>query len=658
MSSFNHEGSTQRPSFTPEGLASLDRAVRSDGSEDAHVPSAGTVGEFAHTYFSRGVHGACATFPAVSRHLGIDAPPLTDAYRRAVTRPDLTSGRSFDAIAPMAMPAFGAFRLDAPPMMMSSPVDEELPASLQTMVAEASQRCEMCAELVADVFQMLIDDGLAMHPSHEMPDGIGLAPESWRTGMDFSPAFAAPLMMAPLMMAPPMSLATTDRTYEIGRSRLRVHVGDLTESRADVMVSSDDDALSMGGGVSRALLRAANRTAYRREATRAIANERPRVGDVVVTGAPGLEARFVFHVVTLSLTRPATQPDLIADAVVRQAVATCLTQAQQLGCHSIAFPVLATGVAQVAYDASLTQMLAAIVAHLRDSREPLGVEVVLHQEGPWFTGEPLLPRFDEVLQRCDGFMLEERDELFVLRWPGDDDPDDVLPWELTPAGEVMSDARRRQSVIRSLRDLDARRLLLEREQIGLCVGKEPSDEARLLAVTDRLETLRERRRVLERALVGTPFARPQGIYLSSTYTDLRVYRTAVEDVFESTPFYVGGDQRQSTAPIVSREVLLTQIESAAAFMGVVGWRYGSRDQATGKSYPELEYEYAVAQGKPIFLFLAAEGVVAPGGDDADGAARIRQFRARVAARHDVRYFADVAELATQVQGALRQMGRP
>ena len=50
---------------------------------------------------------------------------------------------------------------------------------------------------------------------------------------------------------------TTKRTYQVGASTLSLEFGDITGSKADVLVSSDDSYLTMGGGVSAAIRRAA-----------------------------------------------------------------------------------------------------------------------------------------------------------------------------------------------------------------------------------------------------------------------------------------------------------------------------------------------------------------------------------------------------------------
>ena len=47
-----------------------------------------------------------------------------------------------------------------------------------------------------------------------------------------------------------------EKAYQFGKSRLIIKLGDLTSAVTDVIVSSDDAYLSMGGGVSASILRA------------------------------------------------------------------------------------------------------------------------------------------------------------------------------------------------------------------------------------------------------------------------------------------------------------------------------------------------------------------------------------------------------------------
>ena len=166
-----------------------------------------------------------------------------------------------------------------------------------------------------------------------------------------------------------------ERTYSLGTSSLTVRFGDITTSAAEVLVSSDDYHLSMGGGVSRAILDAGGRS-IAVDASKWIPLYR---GDVAVTGAGVLSARFVFHVVTIG-----PQPgggDAWAEAddpveSVRAATRRCIALARELGVESIAFPSLGSGVAGIPTESVAAAMADAMAAEL-GSGSPLRIEMYL-----------------------------------------------------------------------------------------------------------------------------------------------------------------------------------------------------------------------------------------------------------------------------------------
>src|SRR5205823_1595827 len=119
--------------------------------------------------------------------------------------------------------------------------------------------------------------------------------------------------------------------------RLSIRRGDITTEVVDAIVSSDDEFMTMGGGVSKAI-RERGGPEIHREAKR-YAPVRP--GRAVVTTAGKLSAKYVFHGVTLSFENwglVVPSRDLIAEIV-----ASCFYHADTLGVRSIAFPLLGTG---------------------------------------------------------------------------------------------------------------------------------------------------------------------------------------------------------------------------------------------------------------------------------------------------------------------------
>ena len=451
------------------------------------------------------------------------------------------------------------------------------------------------------------------------------------------------------------STVTAGRTYLVGNSRLTVRSGNITASRAEVIVSSDDDDLSMGGGVSRAIGMAGSWHDIRDQVARALASRQPLVGDVVVTSAPGLTARFVFHAVTISYRRQHGQANLIRDAVVRQLVTRALDLATRLECRSIAFPLLATGVASLDARESAIQMIEGIASHLVTSNTALEVEVYLFQEDFWHRDHAILPVFENVIATRDGYALSPEAGATRLSWweTSAGAPHDEV---LLPDDGTLPEGRRQQSVLRTLRWLDERRAELETEHVSLLVGTVPANQARLVHLEDQLARLKRWRERFGREASGRSpeSVDSRAVFVSSTYVDLRDHRNAVRQEITDMGLNFIGMEGFLPGPSAPADVMLDHLRRSRYYLGIIGWRYGSRDPDTGKSYTQFEYEHANALGLPVFVFMASEHMpVLPSAlDEDDGGMRVRQFRNQLRNDHIVAEFSDTADLKRLVRQVL------
>lgn len=87
-----------------------------------------------------------------------------------------------------------------------------------------------------------------------------------------------------------------EKTYQLGKSKLTLKFGDITTSSSEVIVSSDYNYLSLGGGFSAAILKAGGQEI----ALDAAKNVPAKLGDVVITTAGRLKSKYVFHAVTIA----------------------------------------------------------------------------------------------------------------------------------------------------------------------------------------------------------------------------------------------------------------------------------------------------------------------------------------------------------------------
>ncbi len=113
-------------------------------------------------------------------------------------------------------------------------------------------------------------------------------------------------------------------------------VGDLTEQRVDAIVNAANEALAAAAGVCGAIRRAGGDEIFEECARLGGC----ATGDAKATSAGRLPARHVVHAVGPVWRGGAHgEPDLLASAYRR-----ALEVAEELGCRTIAFPALSTGI--------------------------------------------------------------------------------------------------------------------------------------------------------------------------------------------------------------------------------------------------------------------------------------------------------------------------
>jgi O-acetyl-ADP-ribose deacetylase (regulator of RNase III)/pimeloyl-ACP methyl ester carboxylesterase len=165
-----------------------------------------------------------------------------------------------------------------------------------------------------------------------------------------------------------------EQSYEFGQSTLTIRLGNLRDARTDVIVTSDDQQLSMGGrGVAATIHEAAGDAVL-------AARERVPVplGGVVSSGAGKLASQGVkqiFHAATIPSAgnRGVEDPGGVIASATKQAIAML----QAMGLKSIAFPALGTGHARFDPTAVALAMCEEIRTALLASQTPLAVEIWL-----------------------------------------------------------------------------------------------------------------------------------------------------------------------------------------------------------------------------------------------------------------------------------------
>ncbi|MEG2816778.1 MAG: DUF4062 domain-containing protein, partial [Comamonas sp.] len=96
------------------------------------------------------------------------------------------------------------------------------------------------------------------------------------------------------------------------------------------------------------------------------------------------------------------------------------------------------------------------------------------------------------------------------------------------------------------------------------------------------------------------------VFISSTYTDLLSERQAAVSAILKAGHIPAGMELFTSADRSQMETIKQWIDESDVYMLILGGRYGSVEPSSGKSYTELEYDYAVMKGKPLFAVVITE----------------------------------------------------
>ena len=162
------------------------------------------------------------------------------------------------------------------------------------------------------------------------------------------------------------------KVISFGGKEIEILLGDITEMNVDAVVSSDDNHLTMGGGVSEAILKAGGNIIWEKSRKYIPA----KLGSAVVTSAGRLYAKYVIHTIVIDFDE-GIWPD--ADTV-QMATASCLNEADRLECKTIAMPALGTGAGELDVESVVYAMIDTIFEELENKHNLQKVTIVLYRQ--------------------------------------------------------------------------------------------------------------------------------------------------------------------------------------------------------------------------------------------------------------------------------------
>ena len=96
------------------------------------------------------------------------------------------------------------------------------------------------------------------------------------------------------------------------------------------------------------------------------------------------------------------------------------------------------------------------------------------------------------------------------------------------------------------------------------------------------------------------------VFVSSTYLDMKSERQAAVEAILKAGHIPAGMELFAAQDRSQLEVIYEWINDSDAFLLILGGRYGTIEESTGKSYIQLEYEYAVTKKKPFFAVVMSD----------------------------------------------------
>lgn len=93
------------------------------------------------------------------------------------------------------------------------------------------------------------------------------------------------------------------------------------------------------------------------------------------------------------------------------------------------------------------------------------------------------------------------------------------------------------------------------------------------------------------------------VFVSSTYKDLLEERQAAVEAILKAGHIPAGMELFASGNKSQLETIYNWIDECDVYCLILGSRYGSVDPETGKSYTELEYDYALSKNKPYFAVV-------------------------------------------------------
>lgn len=153
------------------------------------------------------------------------------------------------------------------------------------------------------------------------------------------------------------------------------------------------------------------------------------------------------------------------------------------------------------------------------------------------------------------------------------------------------------------------------------------------------------------------------VFVSSTFDDLVKERQAAVEAILTAGHIPAGMELFTAGDESQMEVIKQWIDESDIYLLILGGRYGSIEPKTGKSYTQLEYEYALSKGKPLFACVINDAAIEPRvksegtkAVEMENPQKLKEFRAAVLSKMS-KFWDDSKDIKIAVAETLSHLAR-
>ena len=142
------------------------------------------------------------------------------------------------------------------------------------------------------------------------------------------------------------------------------------------------------------------------------------------------------------------------------------------------------------------------------------------------------------------------------------------------------------------------------------------------------------------------------VFISSTFEDLKNHRRRIWELLEDYDVSIRGMEEFGARKEAPLTTCLSEVEQCDVFLGLIAFRLGSIDEASGKSFTQREYERAVECNKEVLIYMIDERDARISPKDIDFGERREKliaFKSTLKERHTIDTFISEVDLAQKVK---------